>query len=53
VPFFCKWYNGKGKFERTFVLVLATHHEARDVLQEEQRHTTLAAQLNEVRGLKI
>jgi hypothetical protein len=35
----------------TLVLVLAAHHEARDVLQEEQGHLALAAQLDEVRRL--
>jgi hypothetical protein len=34
-----------------FVLVLAAHHEAGDVLQEDQRDLALAAQLDEVRAL--
>ena len=45
-----KWW--RENIYHTFVLVLAADHEAGDVLQEEQRHTTLAAQLNEVRGLR-
>jgi hypothetical protein len=37
----------------TLVLVLAAHHEARDVLQEEERNLALAAQLDEVRRLCV
>src|SRR5438552_5349111 len=33
------------------ILVLAAHHEAADVLQEEQRHAARGAQLDEVRAL--
>jgi hypothetical protein len=35
-----------------FVLVLAAHHEAGDVLQKHQRDLALAAQLDEVRALQ-
>ena len=33
-------------------LVVAAHHEADDVLQEQERHAALAAQFDEMRGLE-
>src|SRR4051794_27628836 len=52
--------NARGRHRRhhlgavagdAFALVLASHHEAGDVLQEYQWHLALAAQLDEVRAL--
>jgi predicted amidohydrolase len=37
----------------TLILVLAAHHEARNVLQEEEWHLALAAQFDEVRRLCV